>query len=187
LPSSPSTIDAPSSKRDRLWVYGGLIVLVAITGYGAWMLTRSQGATAPHERPPPLAAPTTLSAPTMPPAPPAATAPATSEAPAPRIPSAAPGAALPATATPAAVPAPSPTPEGLPSTDNPGVVAAPAAVASPAVAPVQQVKGIAHPRPKRRHVRRDDGAGPKDPGEKASGEKVPAGAPSAEKKVDPFE
>jgi serine/threonine protein kinase len=182
-PSSPSTADAPSSKRDRLWVYGGLIVLVAITGYGAWMLTRSQGSTAPRDRPPPLAAPTTMSLPPASP-PPASTAPATAEAPARQVPSVVHSTPVP-TATLAGPPNPAPMPAAAPASANPQPLAVPAAAAlPPAVPQAQQGKSASatRPRPKRRHVRREDGPAARDPGDKA-----PAAAQSAEKKTDPFE
>ena len=198
-PSSPSAIDGPSSKRDRLWVYGGLIVLVAITGYGAWMLTRSQGATAPHDRPPPLSAPATMSSP--PPALPAASTPpveapprqAASPAPTPAS-SQVPGQAsspVPTTAPPAAAPptasasgaGPSPSPAAVPATANPKAMGAPAAAASPPAGQTQQGKGVNRPRPKRRRVRRDDGSAT------TGDDKAPpaAAAESGAKKADPFE
>jgi len=183
--SSPSTIDPPSSKRDRLWVYGGLIVLVAITGYGAWMLTRSQGAGIPHDRPPPLAAPTAISSPLTPPPAPAAT-PATAEAPAPNLPS----TTAPSATAPAAAPSTPPATVNAPTPANSKAVATPA-VAQPAVAQAQQGKGAVHPHPKRRRVRHDDGTsagGAKDPDDKTP----PAAAADsadkkADKKADPFE
>ena len=181
-PTSPSTADRPSSKRDRLWVYGGLIVLVAITGYGAWMLTRSQGPGVPHDRPPPLAAPTAISSPLTPPAAATATAPATTEAPATQVP----GATVPSppTAAPAAPPGPPPTSAGAPADVNPKPAAAPAATRP--VAQAQPAKGAVHPHPKRRRARHDDGAaatGSKDPDDKTPG----AAADSGDKKADPFE
>jgi len=181
--SSPSTVQ-PSSKRDRLWVYGGLIVLVAITGYGAWMLTRSQGTGAMHDRPPPLAAPTTMSSPQPALTPAPAVVPATMEAPAPQ----APGTTVPSTPPPrttaALAPAASPPPTlpvGAPGAAGPK--AAPTATATPAA--VQQGKGAAHPHPKRRRGRRDDGASaaPKDANDKPPS----AAADPADKKTDPFE
>jgi serine/threonine protein kinase len=198
-PSSPSAIDGPSSKRDRLWVYGGLIVLVAITGYGAWMLTRSQGATAPHDRPPPLSAPATMSSP--PPALPAASTPpveapprqAASPAQTPAS-SQVPGQAsspVPTTAPPAAAPptasasgsGPSPSPAAVPAAANPKAMGAPAAAASPPAGQAQQGKGVNRPRPKRRRVRRDDGSAT------TGDDKAPpaAAAESGAKKADPFE
>jgi serine/threonine protein kinase len=198
-PSSPSAIDGPSSKRDRLWVYGGLIVLVAITGYGAWMLTRSQGATAPHDRPPPLSAPATMSSP--PPALPAASTPpveapprqAASPAQTPAS-SQVPGQAsspVPTTAPPAAAPptasasgsGPSPSPAAVPAAANPKAMGAPAAAASPPAGQTQQGKGVNRPRPKRRRVRRDDGSAT------TGDDKAPpaAAAESGAKKADPFE
>ena len=113
--TSPSTVDPRSNKRDRLWVYGGLIVLVAITGYGAWMLTRSQGTGVAHDRPPPLAAPAAISSPLTPPAPAATTAPATTEAA-----GQGPGSAAPSPQTTARAPSPPSAAAGAPATANPG-------------------------------------------------------------------
>jgi eukaryotic-like serine/threonine-protein kinase len=49
----------PPSKRDRLWVYGGLSLLAAITGAGAWTLARPFTIrAAPIIAPAPLAPPT---------------------------------------------------------------------------------------------------------------------------------
>jgi hypothetical protein len=186
-PSTASTADAPSSKRDRLWVYGGLIVLVAITGYGAWMLTRSQSAGPPHDRPPPLAAPGALSSPAAPAAPGTPTAPATTEPAAPQVPNAAvPSATVPRTTAPAVAPGPPAPAPGAP-TGTSKAVASPATAATPALAQAPQGKGAPHPHPKRRRVRHDDGAaaaGPKDPEGKAP---PAAAADSADKKADPFE
>ncbi len=178
-PSSPSTVDAPSSKRDRLWVYGGLIVLVAITGYGAWMLTRSQSGGVPHDHPPALAAPTTISSPLTPP-PPAAASP---EAPA----SQAPGSAVPNPQTTASAAAPGPpAAAGASAPAPPKTVAGPAAPATPAGAQAQQGKGAARLHPKRRRVRRDEGAAAasKDPDDKTP---PSSAADSPDRKADPFE
>ena len=178
-PSSSSMVDPPT-KRDRLWVYGGLVVLVAITGYGAWMLTRSQNAGLPHDRPPPLAAPTMSSPPTPPTL-------ATPEVTAPQVP----GTTVPRTTAPrTTAPGPSPPSAGGPDTAAPKAPAAQAPAASPTPSPTaaqaQQGKGATHPRPKRRRGRRDDGtaAAPK-----SSDDKPPpaAAAEPADKKVDPFE
>jgi len=173
--SSPSAVDPPS-KRDRLWVYGGLIVLVAITGYGAWMLTRSQSAGLPRDRPPPLAAPAMSS----PPPPPTLTTPEATvpQAPGTAVPSpTVPSATAPRTTAPAASP-PAPAPPATP----PNAPAAPAATA-------QQGKGATHPHPKRRRARRDDGASAA--AAKAADDRAPpaaAGEPAdKDKKVDPFE
>ncbi len=183
-PSSPSTVDRPSSKRDRLWVYGGLIVLVAITGYGAWMLTRSQGAGVPHDRPPPLAAPTTISSPLTPPAPATSPSPspATTEAPAPQVPRYArterdrPGRAAPSPPPATAGARPRPTPRRSRPRPPPPPRREPR---------LNRRKGAAHPHPKRRRVRHDDGAAAsKDPDDKAP---PAAAADSADKKADPFE
>jgi serine/threonine protein kinase len=180
--SSPSTVDPPS-KRDRLWVYGGLIVLVAITGYGAWMLTRSQSAGLPQDLPPPLAAPAMSSPPTPPTlTTPEATAP---QAPSPAVPSpAVPSPTAPRTTAPAANPAAAATA----ATPSAAAAPAPAAVtATPPAATAQQGKGVARPHPKRRHTRRDDGASAG--AAKAADDKAPPAAADepADKKVDPFE
>ena len=179
--TSPSTVDAPSSKRDRLWVYGGLIVLVAITGYGAWMLTRSQGTGVPHDRPPALAAPAALSPPSTPPAPAASTAPATTEAPAPQGPGTT-GPSPQTTAPAGGPPSPPPAAAGPPDT-----AASRGVAAARAGAQAQLGKGAAHPHPKRRRVRHDDGAAAaasKDPDDKTPPR---AAADSTDKKADPFE
>jgi hypothetical protein len=173
LASSPSTVDQPS-RRDRVWIYGGLAALAGVTLYLTWTLARPQVSGASHDRPPPLAAPTTSStlapsntgvvsaSPTTPapPAPPTAVAPAA--APTAPGPAAQPGPGAPATTAPAA-PAP-----------------APAATASaPATATTPEPKGAPHPRPKKRRA----AAAPKGDG------KAPAAtvAEPAEKKADPFE
>ncbi len=181
-PSSASRVDAPSSKRDRLWVYGGLIVLVAITGYGAWMLTRSQGTGVPHDRPPPLAAPTTIASPPLtPPAPATGSSPTTTEAPAAQVP----GTIAPSATAPVMAPSPPPATAAAPVTANPKAVTAPTARATPGAAQAQQGKGATHPHPKRRRVRHDDGAAAsRDPDDKAP---PAAAADSADKKADPFE
>jgi eukaryotic-like serine/threonine-protein kinase len=199
--SSPSTV-APSSKRDRLWVYGGLIVLVAITGYGAWMLTRSQGTTAPRDRPPPLAAPSTMSSLPVSPPPAASAAPVTAEAPVPQVPSTVPTTTVPIPAVPnsvptmtapAGAPSPSSTPAGAPAGAPPQPVAVPAPAAPTAAVPQpQQGKGASatRPHPKRRHVRHEDSPSAKDPGDKGppAAKSVEKSAEKpAEKKPDPFE
>jgi serine/threonine-protein kinase len=196
-PSSPSTLDAPSSKRDRLWVYGGLIVLVAITGYGAWMLTRSQGTTAPHDRPPPLAAPAAMSSPPVLPPPAASTAPATAEPPtrqaSGQVSGPVPGTSTPTTAAPAGSPSPAPNPAAVapapavaPVAASAKAVSATAAAASPAVGPAQQGRGATRPHPKRRRVRREDGTSGTST---AADDRAPAAAAAAspDKKADPFE
>jgi len=174
-PSSASRVDPPS-KRDRLWVYGGLIVLVAITGYGAWMLTRSQSAGVSHDRPPPLAAPA-MSSPPVPPtlATPEATAPQLPSTAAPRTTAPAPAATPPAAAATAAPPSAAAAP------------APPSATAAPPTAAAQPGRGAARPHPKRRRARRDDGASAATP--KATDDKTPPAATGepADKKVDPFE
>ncbi len=65
--TSPSAISGiePPSKRDRVWVYGALGALVAITGVGAWLLARPAPPVAPRELAPSpaLPAPTPRAAP----------------------------------------------------------------------------------------------------------------------------
>jgi serine/threonine protein kinase len=168
LPSSPSTVEQPS-RRDRVWIYGGLAALVGMIFYLTWMLARPQIGGAPHDRSPPLAAPATSSAPlrssrtairTPPPEPAAPATTATKSAPAP-----APSASA---AAPAAEPAP-----------NGPTASAPAAASRP------EPKASPHPRPKRRRgARREEAAA----APKGGDAKTPAAATeSAEKKADPFE
>jgi len=159
IPSSPSAAEIPS-KRDRLWVYGGLAALAAITAYGTWMLARPQIGGAPHEHTPPLAAPAAAPSATTPSTPPAPTP--SSAAPAPRPPSPATGV----TESPAAPP--------------PAVPAAPAPSAAP---PAADSKPAAHPRLKRRHPARHDEASTAKGGE----DKPAAAVEPADKKADPFE
>jgi serine/threonine protein kinase len=162
LPSSPSTAEPPS-KRDRLWVYGGLAVLAAITAYGTWMLARPQIGGAAHDSPPPLVTPAT----------------SISAAPEP------PSVAAPASAAPVATPGPTPAPaaKGPPaaaaaSTTTPG--------AAPASAPAVESRGAAHVHPKRRHPRHDETAATPPKGDDKSAAPAPA-ADSGDKKADPFE
>ena len=149
-PSSASRVDPPSSKRDRLWVYGGLIVLVAITGYGAWMLTRSQGTSVSHDRPPPLAAPTTISPPLTPPA----TAAPPPDDSGPR----GPGPKYDRTEREPLRPRPrAPHPPTVELRRPPTPRRSRPHPPPRRRAQAQQGKGAAHPHPKRRRVRHDDG------------------------------
>jgi serine/threonine protein kinase len=194
LPSSPSTVEPPS-KRDRLWVYGGLLVLVGITGYGAWMLTRSQTALSPHDYPPGLAAPVAAgrgSATTAPSAPPSSSPPAsmtpeaTPAAPAPKTTVPTPSA----TSSPTTGPAPSApigTTAGTPSTPTAGAPA-PTPATPPATAVQAQPAKAASPRghPKRRRARHDDTAAAAPGG--TDGKPAPGAAAEPDgKKADPFE
>jgi eukaryotic-like serine/threonine-protein kinase len=126
LPSSPSVAE-PASRRDRVWVYGGLTALAAITAYCTWMFARPQLDGGAHTHPP-LAAPRTSTEPTPW---------QTSRT----IPTAVPAPA-----------APSP-PTAEPPSVEPGLSAAPASPPTPAAA---EPKPASHPRAKRRHSRHDE-------------------------------
>jgi serine/threonine-protein kinase len=165
-PSAPSSVEPPS-KRDRVWVYGGLAILGAITAAVAWMLARPPGpAVGESVRPPALAVPATNPVPAAPnqASKPEAVKPRASVA-------AAPGSA----AVPAGPPAP-------PSAPVP-TLATPAAksLETPPAAAAQPVKAASHPRPRRRvHARRDEAsaAAPASSG---------TASDSDDKKADPFE
>ena len=161
LPSSPSVAE-PASRRDRVWVYGGLAALAAITAYCTWMFARPQLG-GPHAHPPLATPPTSVEpAPSTVPAPPPPTVPS----PAAATPSAAATTATPRT------PASSATPEVPP--------AAPATTTA-------EPKPAAHPRPKRHHPARHDetsAAKAEDKTPPAAAAEPPA---SGKKKVDPFE
>jgi serine/threonine protein kinase len=162
IPSSPSAAEIPS-KRDRLWVYGGLAALAAITAYGTWMLARPQIGGPPHEHTPPLSAPASTAAPASG----ATAAPAASPAPTPSS---------------TAAPAPKPAATAAPAAESPAAAEPTAsAAATPPAAP--EAKPAAHPRPKRRRPARHDEAG----AAKGGDDKPAAAAESAEKKADPFE
>jgi serine/threonine protein kinase len=174
-PSSPSSATSPSatssvkppSKRDRVWVYGGLAILGAITAAGAWMLARPPGpAGGERERTPALAMPAA-----NPLAPPAAAPDLASKPEA-----AKPGVPVGAASVPAAVPVgqqPTPTPVAAPVPS-----AAPQPAATPSAA-AQPAKTASHPRPRRRaHARHD---------EASSAASASSGATSDDKKADPFE
>jgi serine/threonine protein kinase len=67
-PSAPSSLSKaePPTKRDRLWVYGGLAILGAITAAGAWMFARPpESRESERDRPPALAAPATAALPAL--------------------------------------------------------------------------------------------------------------------------
>ena len=141
--------------------------LVAITGYGAWMLTRSQETTAPARSPAAAggardagSARDAAGARQLAPAA-GGNAPAASEAPAPRLP-APPGGHRPARRPPPPAVPGRLSDAGGPPADGPG--RSPAAGGSRVArgCPGPTGKGVAHPRPKRRRGRRDDGAGAKD-------------------------
>ena len=189
--SSPSVSSVvPPSKRDRVWVYGGLTVLAAIAGAGAWMLLRPPvSERTERDRPPPLATP--ASSPLTP-----ATEPPRSDStsigaaippggPAPNT--AAPAAATPTPTTPAAArpTAGAPTTAGSPaSASSPAATptgVAPAAAPGP-TKPLAQSPKAPHSRPHRRpHPRHDDGSAAASAG-------APGGtAPADDKKADPFE
>jgi len=179
-PSQPSSTSAvaPPTKRDRVWVYGGLAILATITAAGAWMLARPPASVgADRDRPPALAAPS--AAPSVPaaaaatpvaaaPDTPAVESPSKATAANPPVPAA---AALSNAATPTAAPA--------------SVIAAPVTPA-PVTAPVPQpTKTAAHPRPHRRpHPRRDEASATPASTAPTAG---PAGAATDDKKADPFE
>jgi hypothetical protein len=162
-PSAASSVEPPS-KRDRVWVYGGLAILGAITAAVAWMLARPPGPAAGESmRPPALAMP--------------ATSPTPAAAPDQAVKPGAPvGAAPEPTAVPAGPQAPTPAPASaaVPTLATPvakGPEAAPAAA--------QPVKAASHPRPRRRvHARRD---------EASAAAPASSGTASDDKKADPFE
>jgi serine/threonine-protein kinase len=107
----------PPSRRDRLWVYGGLSALVAITGVGAWLLARPSVPLPAHPAPPAIVAPVAPVA-----APPAA-APAPATAVSPPAPAAVPTPATPA--PPAAAPAPAAPAPASPIPPSPAAATSP--------------------------------------------------------------
>jgi eukaryotic-like serine/threonine-protein kinase len=167
--SNPSAISGiePPSRRDRLWVYGGLSSLVAITGVGAWLLARPSPALPPRPAPPAVQAP--APAPAATPAPVAAPA-----AGAPTIPATTtPAAAGPATPPPAGpVPPPAATTTPPPATPAPG----PAAADPPAAATPPPDVADAWPKPHAAHTKhrrgRHDEAGDKSGNDGTSGDKA---------------
>jgi eukaryotic-like serine/threonine-protein kinase len=172
LPSSPSTAEPPS-RRDRLWVYGGLAALAGILFYLTWMLARPQIGSALHDPQPSLATPATSSFPATS-TPPARSNPPASSAPAPPAP---------------VVPAPAPIATPAPPAAAPPAAAAPtpaaaAPKASPAASTAPEPKAAPHARPKRRRPARHEAAA----GAAKGGEtKAPPAAAPAENKADPFE
>ncbi len=186
--TSPSAISSiePPSKRDRLWVYGGLGALVAITGVGAWLLARPVPPIAPRElapvaalpaptpvAPPPAAA---VSTPTVT-ALPVATPPAAAVAPAAAtpLPPSAPATALTSGTATAAAPIEGPAPP--PATATTAPVAEPAAE-PPAEPSREPAAARAHPKPAPRPKHHRAHAEP-------TGEKAEPVA--ADRKRDPFE
>jgi ribonuclease E len=171
-PSATSQVEPPS-KRDRVWVYGGLAILGAITAAVAWMLARPPGPAAGESvRPPALAmpaiSPVPAAAPDQPPKP---------EAPKPEAvkPAAPAGTASGPTAAPAGPPAPTPAPA---TTAVPAL--APPVAQSPETPPAaaQPAKAASHPRPRRRiHPRHDE----------ASAAAPASGGTTSDGKADPFE
>jgi serine/threonine-protein kinase len=166
--ASAASVAPKQNTRDRLWVYGGLAVLIAVAAAGAWVLARPLGLFGPAHRPPaaaaaePMASPARAPAPTPPPAAVEAAAPAV------RSGTPAPVAPMPAAAPPAkAAPAP-----------------AAATAADGAARPARAAKDKAkpHPRPRRNAPSRGDGAGADD---KAAGT-APEADSKADSKVDPF-
>jgi hypothetical protein len=165
-PSATSSVEPPS-KRDRVWVYGGLAILGAITAAVAWMLARPPGPAAGESmRPPALAMPATSPTPTA--------APDQASKPEAVNPGAPMGAAPGPTAVPAGPQAPTPASAPVPTLATPKSPEAPPAAAQP-------VKAASHPRPRRRvHARRDEAsaAAPASSG---------TASDSDDKKADPFE
>jgi eukaryotic-like serine/threonine-protein kinase len=181
--TSPSAISGiePPSKRDRVWVYGGLGALVGITGFGAWLLARPAPPVPVREPIPLSAAPAPAPLASVPPptpvastaAAPVAAPPTTAPVIAPMpLPAPPPVAAAAPAATPASNPAP---PEAAPSTGPP---AATATAAEPAAGPAAE-PASARPRPKTTHAKhhhaRAEAAVPKPD------------AVASERKPDPFQ
>ena len=161
-PSSPSSSTAAPSKGDRVWVYGGLAILAAITAAGAWMLARPPAsAGSERDRPPVLATPSSpLATPVA--------DPQRSE-PSGRLPGTSP-------AEPAATKASEPTPAApiAPTAATPTASPTPIA-AAPVAQPAKPAARPQHPR-RRPHPRRDEGSG---------AVATPGG--TDDKKTDPFE
>jgi serine/threonine protein kinase len=165
--TSPSAVSGvePPSKRDRLWVYGGLSALVAITGVGAWLLARPSPVALVRPAPPAVAAaPAPAEVAPAPPPPPPRAQPVATAAPAP--------APAPAAAEPAAAPAPpvaaapSATPVTAPAPPEP-------APAAPARAP-EPAGPSPRPKPSRSRHRRAHAA-------ETAVEKTAAGADAGKK------
>jgi eukaryotic-like serine/threonine-protein kinase len=177
--SSPSAASSvvPPSKRDRVWVYGGLAILGAITAGGAWMLARPPGPAA-GERPQPPA----LAVPATSPEPVPATTPTQASKPEAVKPEAAKsGPAAGASPAAAAIPV-----GPQPPTPTPAAAPIPPVAKSPETprAAAQPVKAASHPRPHRRmHARRDEASAAAP----ASSGTTPSGTSSDAAKADPFE
>jgi serine/threonine-protein kinase len=168
---------APRKNRDRLWVYGGLAALAAVTIGGAWVLvrpsftlsiSRGHGPPAPESAPPPLESlppsPAPVASQPRPRAEPE-TAAAKTTPPGPDVPPAATGAPL--------------APGAAPSTAEAPASAAPATAARGA----KDKPKPPRPRPHHRLGSRAEAAADGKP----SDTKSPDGAPAAANKADPFE
>jgi eukaryotic-like serine/threonine-protein kinase len=175
--SSPSLV-GPPSKRDRVWVYGGLAILATITAAGTWMLTRPPtSAGSEPDRPPALVVP--ASAPAATPAESARSEPPAGETAAPLPKAGAPAPAAPGASAPGATPSAATPPLAAPSAATPPLAAPAALVPAPAAQPA---KPASHPRPRRRSRSRHD--------EASSTAAVPAAPTESDddsKKADPFE
>ena len=185
--TSPSAISGiePPSKRDRLWVYGGLGALVAITGVGAWLLARPAPPVAPRE----LAPVAVLPAPATRHRLPWCRRPPRSSAPPLRFRLALPSPA--ASAPPAAAAPVTPAPGALPAAAaTSGVVEGPAPPPPPVTAPVaeptrnrprsQRASRRERTRTRRRRARSTTAPAPEPAAEKAE-------SVTAERKHDPLE
>jgi serine/threonine protein kinase len=164
LRSSGSAISGvePPSRRDRLWVYGGLGALVAITGVGAWLLARPSPPLPLHVPPPVVAAPAAV------PAPIAAATPAQ--------PAAAPADPAPAPAPPVGASPTTTEPTPAAAAPAPSTPTSPAATATPPPDVADAWPKPRATRSKHRHGRRDEAASDK-PGSEAAGSD----------KADPFQ
>ena len=174
-PSRTSGVVPGPSKpdnRDRLWVYGGLAVLVGITGAGAWVLARPP---APRRQTAAAAVAGTVESP------PGATSPRPPPAPVTVLPEAKASPTPTSTGT-----APAAEPKPAPPVASEGINAA-SAHSTPSK--VAARSGKDKPKPARPRARR---ASPSPPaaGDRASAAPAPddatAGAKAAAKKVDPF-
>jgi eukaryotic-like serine/threonine-protein kinase len=170
--TSPSAISGiePPSKRDRLWVYGGLGALVAITGVGAWLLARP-APPAPRELAPVAVLPV--------PTPVAPLTAAVVSTPAP-VTTPVPAAVAPAATMPPPV-APAATPEVVEGPAPP-----PAAATAPAVERTVEplAEPVREPASARGHLKP---ARPKHHRTRAEPASEKAEAVTAERKHDPFE
>ncbi|HVV16743.1 MAG TPA: serine/threonine-protein kinase [Polyangia bacterium] len=180
--TSPSAISGiePPSKRDRLWVYGGLGALVAITCVGAWLLARPAPPIAPREPAPVAALPAPIaSSPAPAPALPPPTADVSTPAPAPAVPP-------PAASAPPPVAAAAPPPESAASA-APIPAAGPAPVEGPAPPAAAASTPPAEPAHEPASVRSRPKARPKHHRARAEPASEKAEPATAERKPDPFE